>query len=315
MELNYSQNGFFSIFDHLINGQYESYPSLGHKILEESTVVQNVSRKAEPFIKWAGGKRSLIDKLIENVPSNFNNYYEPFVGGGALFFALDVQGKRSYISDINNDLILSYNAIKYNPIKLIEVLKRHYENHSEDYYYSTRSKHEMDDEMERAGRFIYLNKTCYNGLYRTNKLNQFNVPIGKNQTPAIVQEEKIFACHRALRSTTIHCKNFNHIEPYKNDFVYLDPPYHPVEETSFTNYTRDDFKDKDQIMLRDFVLKLTNRGVKVMLSNSNTDFIKRIYIDEIKESPFSIEVVKAPRYINCKSNKRTPVKEVIIKNF
>jgi|LDZT01.1.fsa_nt_gi DNA adenine methylase len=273
---------------------------------EEETV-----STATPFVKWVGGKRSLINELISNLPSEFNDFYEPFVGGGALFFALNEGLPVAYLSDTNLDLVLTYKVIQKEPQKLIDQLKIHNNNHSEEYYYKIRSQHELQDPIKIAARLLYLNKTCYNGLYRVNKSGHFNVPIGRYTNPNIVQETNILACHEALKSAIVEYKQFDQITPKKDDFVYFDPPYHPTDEASFTTYTKSNFTETDQVRLRDFALELHKRGVKVMLSNSNTKFINDLY----KDKAFKIKIVNAPRFVNCKSNKRNAVEEVLIVSY
>jgi len=259
---------------------------------------------AQPFIKWAGGKRNLLDKLQKNIINDYDNYYEPFIGGGALFFKINTEN--GYISDINTDLITTYNVVKYFPLDLIKALKNHSENHTKEYYYLIRSQHNLTDIVEIAARFIYLNKTCFNGLYRVNKSGKFNVPIGSYKNPNIVQEQNILACSKALQKTDIKNINFYDINPKSGDLVYFDPPYDPINDTSFTTYTKDDFKRNEQIKLRDFALKLYENGVYVIISNSNTEFIRDIYSSYI----FNINIINAPRNISCKSRKS--VEEVII---
>jgi DNA adenine methylase len=264
-----------------------------------------------PFIKWVGGKRCLIKDLISHSPEKFETYYEPFVGGGALFFALHNKIKKAQISDSNLDLILTYRAIQKEPENLIALLKKHKTNHSKEYYYKIRKLHDIKNPLDKAARLIYLNRTCYNGLFRVNKSGEFNVPMGTYKNPTIVNEPNILACHKILKDTKIEWRNFDTIKPKSGDFVYCDPPYHPTDEISFTNYTRLDFTEKDQVNLRDFAVNLTKKGVKVMLSNSNTPFIRDIY----KGSIFHINIVTAPRFVNCKKDKRNPVEEVIITNY
>lgn len=265
---------------------------------------------AEPFIKWVGGKRLLIDRITENMPSSFENYFEPFVGGGALFFALSDKIKHATISDSNTELMVAYTVIKKHPKELIDILKYHRANHSEKYYYSVRDKI-LDDPIELAARFIYLNKTCYNGLYRVNNKGFFNVPMGKYDDPQIFQEENIMACHKALKNTDILFGDFEVIKPEKNDFVYFDPPYHPTTDASFTKYTKEDFSEKEQARLRDFILELTKKDVRIMLSNSKTDFINKLY----SAKGFYKVVIDASRMINCKPNKRNRVEEFLITNY
>lgn len=265
-----------------------------------------------PFVKWAGGKRSLLRDLIQNLPESFNNYYEPFVGGGALFFALfDVIPDTAYLSDINRDLILAYKIVQKKPNELIDLLKYHASRHCKEYYYTIRCQNDLQDPLKIAARIIYLNKTCYNGLYRVNKSGNFNVPIGKYKNPNIVQSKNILSCHEALKNAVIEAKEFDTIRPKENDFVYFDPPYHSTDDISFTTYTSLDFTEKDQIRLRDFALDLCKSGVNVMLSNSNTEFIRELY--DVK--PFTIKVVNAPRFVNCKSNGRDHVEEVLIRSY
>ena len=277
--------------------------------LSEKT--EEFTAKAKPFVKWAGGKRSIINKLTSRLPTQFGDYYEPFVGGGALFFEVAENLTNAYLSDINIDLMLTYQVIKKEPNRLFEFLSEHAKKHNKAYYNDIRSQHYSEDPIEIAARFVYLNKTCYNGLYRVNKANQFNVPMGNYINPNIIQESNILACNKALTAAKIQCKEFHKICPQKNDFVYFDPPYHPIDDISFTNYTEFDFTEGDQRKLRDFVIELNEKGVKIMLSNSNTDFIRDLY----KSSVFNVDVIKAPRYVSCKANKRNPVKEVLITNY
>lgn len=269
-------------------------------------------RGASPFVKWAGGKRSIIEELVKRIPSKFNDYYEPFVGGGALYFEIYQSLNKAYLSDTNLELVLAYKAIKKDTSKLTEQLKIHAKNHNEEYYYKIRSQHDLQDPIKIVARFIYLNRTCYNGLYRVNKKGEFNVPIGRYTNPNIVQEENLKACSKALQKATINKMEFDKISPNEGDFVYFDPPYHPTIDSSFTSYTSDNFTEQDQLRLRDFAMSLRKKGVMVMLSNSNTEFVVDLY----KNRRFKIEVVQAPRYVNCKPSQRnTLVEEVIIYNY
>ncbi len=267
--------------------------------------------RASPFVKWAGGKRNIIDELKARLPDEFNHYYEPFVGGGALFFELYDQLPAAYLSDVNFDLILAYNVIKNDSDELIELLKKHAVKHSKDYYYKVRSQHELQGPVKIAARFLYLNRTCYNGLYRVNKKGEFNVPMGSYKNPNITQEDNIRACSSALQIATIEYRSFDKITPQSGDFVYFDPPYHPTDENNFTSYTSQDFTEKDQVSLRDFALYLHRQGVKVMLSNSNAKFINGLY----KAKPFHVRIVHAPRLVNCKPNGRNNVEEVLITTY
>jgi DNA adenine methylase len=275
----------------------------------DSTINSEV--KASPFLKWVGGKRSIIEDLKKRLPASFGNYYEPFVGGGALFFEMHSKLKKAFLSDANLDLITTYNVIKNEPAKLIQLLKKHQNLHCEEYYYRQRSKHDLNEPIEIAARMIYLNKTCFNGLWRVNKKGEFNVPIGRYTNPGICQEDNINACSKALEKAQIYHQDYSKISAQKGDFVYFDPPYHPINETSFTTYAANDFTEKDQQALANFCLELTRAGVKLMVSNSNTDFIRKLFSSPV----FKIEIVNAPRLVNCKSNGRKAVEEVLITNY
>ena len=268
---------------------------------------------AAPFVKWVGGKRSIIQELKSRLPETYNDYWEPFVGGGALFF--DIQPKKAHISDLNLDLILTYKVIQKDVDKLIEALKKHQRLHCEEYYYRVRGRHDLEDPIEIAARMIYLNKTCFNGLFRVNKKGEFNTPIGKSASGAlstgILREENLRACNKALKNTLIEYNDYAKIEPVAGDFVYFDPPYHPTNGTSFTSYAMGNFTEKDQAALADFCKELHRRNVKIMLSNSNTEYIQDLY----RTNFFKIAIVNAPRNVNCKPNGRTPVEEVLITNY
>lgn len=266
---------------------------------------------ATPFVKWVGGKRSIIDALKLRMPPEFNAYWEPFVGGGALFFELRSRLTEAHISDTNFELIMAYKVIQKEPEPLITRLKAYAAQHNEENYYKTRGEHEQTDPIEIAARFIYLNKTGYNGLYRVNSKGQFNVPFGRYTNPGIAQEDNIRAVHKALEGVDIKWGGFETIKPQPGDFAYFDPPYHPTDKTSFTAYSKSGFSEKDQERLRDFVLELHKRGVKVMVSNSDTKFIRDLY----KSKVFTISTVQAPRLVNCKPNKRNAVSEVVITNY
>lgn len=288
----------------------ERFSSVNIKDITEIEPETN-GKKPAPFVKWVGGKRFLIQELVSKLPKEFNNYYEPFIGGGALFFEIYESLKFAYLSDINFDLMITYKVIQKNPDKLIGLLKIHAKNHDEKYYYKIRNQHDLQDPIEIAARFIYLNRTCFNGLYRVNKSGQFNVPIGRYTNPNIIQEDNIKAVSQALQKAKIECKSYLQINPEKDDFVYIDPPYQPTADTSFTTYTKYDFTEKDQVELRDYILRLHKKGVKVILSNSNVAFIQDLFKDKI----FNIDIVKAPRFINCKPDGRDLVEEVIIRNY
>lgn len=265
----------------------------------------------KPFVKWVGGKRSIINELVKRMPVNFNNYYEPFCGGGALFFEIYnmVKGK-CFLSDMNADLIITYNVIKNNPKELIETLKIHKEKHCEEYYYKVREMQDLQDRIQKSARFIYLMKTCFNGLWRVNKKGEFNVPIGSYKNPNICNESNVYAVHEVLQGVQITHQDFSKITPQKGDFVYFDPPYQPIKPDSFTKYISGGFGEKDQERLRNFALELKNKGVFVMISNSNADLIFDLYSKD-----FTIETVPAPRVVSCKASGRESVMETVVLGF
>jgi DNA adenine methylase len=279
--------------------------------MKKSTLIGKVA-KPKPFVKWAGGKRQLIKVLTNNLPPSYNRYIEPFVGGGALLF--EVLPYKAIINDINTELINAYTVIKDDIDALIEDLKKH--KNEEEYYYKIRS---LDPEklsaVERASRFIYLNKTCFNGLYRENSKGKFNVPFGKYKNPKILDEENLRAVSEYLNTAEISILNLDYKEVCKlagkGDFVYLDPPYYPISKSSsFTKYHKLDFTERDQMELTEVFRELDRKGCYVMLSNSNTKFIRELY----KE--YEIWEVSANRFINCKGDKREKVNvEVLIKNY
>ena len=268
------------------------------------------NKDAKPFVKWAGGKRNILSKLEKLFPKKINCYYEPFVGGGAIYFALEEKIKNAVLSDINSELITTYKIIKESPSELVKKLKKYASKHSKAQYYLVRRRYPKNL-LDVASRFLYLNKTCYNGLYRVNKRGEFNVPIGDYKNPAIEQRENILACNKKLRKAEILCGDFEKINPKKRDFVYFDPPYHPINNTSFTKYTKVDFLKNEQIRLAQFIKKLSQSGVYIMLSNSKTKFVEDLY----PKKDFKHYIVHVPRFVNCKSDKRGKIKELIITNY
>ena len=263
----------------------------------------------KPFVKWVGGKRGVMNELLSRIPKQINHYYEPFVGGGALFFNIYNKVNHSYLSDLNVDLIVAYNIIKSDLKELIEVLKIHHKNHNEEYYYHIRSQN-LNCPVDNTARFIYLMKTCYNGLYRVNNKNEFNTPMGRYVNPIICDEENLLVVSRSLTHATIQYNDFSRIEPQAGDFVYFDPPYHPTTEDSFIKYVSNGFSEKDQERLRDFAIELSKNGVNVMISNSDDNYIIDLY-----KKHFKIEKILAPRVVNCKADKRQSVFEVLITNY
>lgn len=267
--------------------------------------------KAAPFVKWAGGKRTVINDLTARFPSTFNKYWEPFVGGGALFFAIHEQLEAAVLSDSNLDLVMAYNVVKQDPSALIPKLEGHAKKHNEKYYYRIRSQHDLQDSIDVAARFIYLNKTCYNGLYRVNKKGEFNVPIGSYDKPEIVRLDNITQCNTALQKARVEFREFDTIEPEAGDLVYCDPPYHPVNSNSFTKYTKLAFGEEEQGRLRDFAVRLHKNGVNVILSNSDTPLIRSLY----RGPTWHLATVQVPRNVNSNPSGRGAVDELIITNY
>lgn len=274
-------------------------------------------KKLQPFTKWTGGKRKLIPKLKELMPETYGNYYEPFIGGGALFFELCP--RVAIINDFNEELINCYIQIKENPIKLIEILKIHKEKNSKEYYLEIRGLDRTDkfkelSKVERAARIMYMLRVDFNGLYRVNSKNQFNVPYGNYANPKIVDEELINNISNYLNTYDITMTSGDFEDSVstvkEGDFVYFDPPYIPLNETSsFTSYTHEGFSYEDQVRLRNIVRRLTEKGVKVMVSNSSS----KLTIDLYEE--FNIHYVEVSRTNGAKSSSRGIIKEVIITNY
>ena len=270
-----------------------------------------------PIVKWAGGKTQLLREMTSLLPTEeFTAYCEPFLGGGAMLFC--IQPEVAYINDINSGLMNVYNVIKYYPEALIAELSG-YENTAE--FYSRIRELDRDFErfsalsaVQQAARFIYLNKTCFNGLYRENKQGQFNVSYGKYKNPNFVNASGIRSMSQYFNAANIIFTSVDFSLVLNNlpsgTFVYLDPPYDPVSETAnFTSYTRYGFTKEDHIRLRECCDALTARGIKFMLSNSATDFIRNLY------AGYDITEVFAKRFINCNGNGRGAVKELIIRNY
>lgn len=274
------------------------------------------NKLVSPVLKWVGGKRQLLPLIKPRLPKRITSYCEPFVGGGAVLFEL--QPKKAIINDINSELILVYTVIKDNVKALIELLET-YPN-EENFYYDLRNidrdqtKYDKLSEIERAARVIFLNKTCYNGLYRVNNAGEFNSPFGKYKNPNIVNAPVLRAVSAYFNSSEITFSSVDFAtvleQLHKGTFVYLDPPYDPISDTSsFTGYSKGGFNREQQIQLRECCDSLNARGIKFMLSNSATDFIKEQY------SNYHITTVQAKRAINSVASKRGDVDEVIITNY
>lgn len=268
------------------------------------------------LIKWAGGKKQLLEQFEKYFPKEIERYFEPFVGGGTVaFFLLKTHPeiKKIYLSDINEELVLTYNAVKNNIDELIGLLKEFKLKHNKEFYYEIRAEDVKKlTPVQIAARFIYLNRTCFNGLYRVNSKGQFNVPIGSYKNPTICNEEDLREISKLLQKDDIKVAQFYDSvkEAKKGDFVYFDPPYYPVTKgKSFTTYTKDNFLEKEQEKLAEVFKELDKKGCKVMLSNSDTDFIKNLYKGR------NINFVKATRMINCDATKRGAINEIVITNY
>lgn len=270
------------------------------------------------FVKWAGGKGQLLEQFKPLFPKKFNKYFEPFVGSGAVFFYIvqNFKFKKIIISDINKELINAYEIIKSDVERLIVELKQHKEYHlveGKKYYLIIRATNPNDlPALERAARFIYLNKTCFNGLYRVNSKGKFNVPMGAYKNPDIVQEDRLRLVSELLKDVIIKVISFEKIINLakKEDFIYFDPPYYPLKKgKSFTTYTKDIFLEKEQKKLAEVFKKLDKKGCFVMLSNSDTKFIKDLYSD------YNIHLVQATRMINCNGDKRGKINEIVVTNY
>lgn len=293
------------------------------QFVDEDSTLEDIQRlidtKPKPFVKWVGGKRQLLKQFRElglYPPEAFNpmtsTYYEPFVGGGAVFF--DLLPKNAKLSDLNNELVITYNVIKNSVDELIESLQKHI--YDKEYYLKIRAeKVEELSEIEVASRFIFLNRTGFNGLYRVNKSGQFNVPFGRYSNPIICDEDNLRRVSYALRDTIITHQDYKNVleTARSGDFIYFDPPYYPISATSsFTSYTAEGFLEKEQAELRDTFVKLHEKGCFVMLSNSDTPFINKLYSGL---NGITINKITAGRAINSKGTGRGKITEVLITNY
>jgi DNA adenine methylase len=271
---------------------------------------------ASPVLKWAGGKRRLLGQYEEHFPQKFGSYFEPFVGGGAVFFWLhsfeNLARKSVVLNDINPELVNLYKILKTDCESLIEKLALHHKHHGEEHYYRVRAKnHKRMKPVNRAARLLYLNRTCFNGLYRVNSKGQFNVPMGRYKNPLICDPKGLRAASAALQDTVISLGTYKDCtrSATQGDFVYFDPPYVPLNTTSsFTSYTKENFGLKDQEELAETFAELAARGVKVLLSNSDTPLVRDLY----KE--FKQHSILAPRAINSKPDRRQKVSELLIES-
>lgn len=270
---------------------------------------------ATPFVKWVGGKGRLLSQLRPLLPQGieFMRHVEPFLGGGALFFAR--QPARALLSDVNLALVRTYKAITENVDRVIAELEILAASHNETFYYKVRDRYNQQrrtSPSSQAAMFIYLNKTCFNGLHRVNRKGEFNVPVGRYKNPRICDPTGLRAASQALRGADLQCAGFEELlhTCKAGDFVYFDPPYEPLSQTSnFTGYATNGFTQDDQTLLRDVFAALDQRGCKLMLSNSDVPFIRKLY------KSFNVTTVAAPRAINCDATKRGRVSEVVVRNY
>jgi DNA adenine methylase len=266
-----------------------------------------------PFLKWAGGKSRLLSTFANYFPRQFDGqrhrYFEPFIGGGAVFFHL--LPERAVISDLNPELINCYQVVRDDVDRLVARLRRH--KNDQDHYYRVRAQDTAKlTPVERAARLIFLNKTCFNGLYRVNSKGQFNVPFGRYENPKICDATNLHAVSTALAKVDITCNHFEAVleRARKGDFIYLDPPYQPISATAnFTGYTATSFGNEDQTRLSEVVRTLSRRGCLIMLSNSNSDLVRELY------DGFRIETVYTSRAINCRPDKRGRIAELLVMNY
>ena len=278
-----------------------------------AVVLEKLQQETYPIVKWVGGKRQLMFELLKNMPENYNRYFEPFIGGGALFFEL--QPDNAYISDMNEELINLYKVVRDNVDELVADLQKH--DISKEYFMEIRNIDRTEEyknwsNIQKASRFIYLNRTCFNGMYRVNSKGEFNVPFGHYKNPRILDENNLINCSNLLQKTEIKHADFSEIlkKIKKGDFVYFDPPYVPLSETSsFTSYTKDGFDIDMQFKLRDVCDELDSIGVKFLLSNSDTKLVNELYEN------YNIKKVFASRQINANADGRGKITEVLVRNY
>jgi DNA adenine methylase len=282
-------------------------------VLRRTLAPRVLRAPATPFLKWVGGKTRLLGELARRAPRDFRRYFEPFVGGGALFFHL--RPPSAALSDTNTELVDTYRAVRDEVDDVIRALERHRRRHDETHYYATRARWNEQRAglapAERAAAFLYMNKTCYNGLWRVNRRGEFNVPAGRYENPAILDAALLRAASAALAGAELERAPFDHVLDHADagDFVYFDPPYDPVSATArFTSYTQADFGPADQERLAATFRKLADRGCAVMLSNSDTPFVRKLY------AGFKVDRVMAPRFVNSRADARGCVAEVIVTN-
>lgn len=285
--------------DHLPYGFDQVITSIAN---EQRPDVSSVS--ARPFVKWVGGKRSILPELIARMPKAYGSYHEPFIGGGALFF--EAQPNKAFISDVNFHLIITYQVVRDQVEELIKALKVHAGKHDAEYFTASREKlHGEKDPVKLAALFIYINKTCFNGLYRVNKAGKFNVPIGSYKDPAILDADNLRNASQMLQGVDIQQRPFIQTPIITGDFYYLDPPYHKT----YDGYNGGGFGDEEHEKLAAMCRKIHAAGGFFMLSNSDTDFVRGLY------KGFTIEDVMASRMVSCKGQQRGKENELIIRNY
>jgi DNA adenine methylase len=271
-------------------------------------------RAPSPIVKWVGGKGRILAQLLPLLPPGVERmrHVEPFAGGAAMFFAR--RPERALLCDVNDALVNTYCTVRDRVDEVIERLEHHAARHDSAHFYRVRERYNAGghEAPERAAMFIYLNKTCFNGLHRVNRRGEFNVPAGRYKNPRILDREALYAASAELRRAEIKREGFESLlkTVRPGDFVYLDPPYEPVSRTSsFTSYAQDGFSQDDQTRLRDVFAALTRRGARCMLSNSDVPFVRGLYRE------FRIDTVAAPRAVSCDANGRGPVSEVVVRNY
>lgn len=280
--------------------------------VEPSVHAPAITRAAGPIVKWVGGKTKLLPELERRIPTSFRRYHEPFLGGGALFF--HVAPRAALLADGNAQLIGCYQAVRDDVDGVIAALAAHRDSHSEGYYYAVRdgwNRATRTTPAQRAADFIYLNKTCYNGLWRVNSRGGFNVPAGRYVNPAILDAERLRAASGLLAGAQLRAAPFEAVvdDAWRGDFVYFDPPYHPLSSTAdFTSYTAGGFDASDQERLASAFARLDERGCAVMLSNSDTPFTRKLY------ARWKVERVYCPRAVNSRADRRGTVAEILVTN-
>ncbi len=269
------------------------------------------------FIKWLGGKRRLIGQIDPYLPDNIDRYFEPFLGGGAMFFYVKQKydPKYSMLSDINGDLIETFIAVRDRPRELIEKLEYFNRNNTEKFYYNTRMRFNQNriTGMKRAAAFIYFTKACFNGVYRINKNGEFNVPYGYYKDREIYNKEEIMFASKLLQGADIRKQDYNGVlqEVKKKDLIYLDPCYDPLKRTSFVHYTKDRFSIQDRTKLYEFIIRARSKGGRIILSNNNIEDVKDLY----SAKGFNINVVEAARCVNVDPSGRGRIEELLITNY